>query len=54
MAPIPPVTGGAPVSATIIVPYAYDYLFQFGNSIVLSGLSLGVQVGKGRRDRSRA
>lgn len=49
VAPIPPVTGGAPVSATIIVPYAYDYLFQFGNSIVLSGLSLGVQSLDNRR-----
>ncbi len=49
VAPIPPVTGGTgTVSTTIIVPYQYDYLFQFGNSIVLSGLSLGVQVREGK------
>ncbi|KAG2429062.1 hypothetical protein HXX76_011302 [Chlamydomonas incerta] len=45
VAPIPPPGAGAGGGggATIVIPYEYDLLFQFGNSPVLTGLSLGAQ-----------
>ncbi|KAG2449960.1 hypothetical protein HYH02_000064 [Chlamydomonas schloesseri] len=44
VAPIrPPGAGGGGGGASIVVPYDYDLLFQFGNSPVLAGLSLGAQ-----------
>ena len=42
LTPTPAAAGGG--TTQIVIPYDYDLIFQFGNSVVLDGTSLGVQA----------
>lgn len=44
----------ATTRATIVIPYTYDQIFQFGSNVVLGGYSIGGQVGPPGSPSARA